>query len=165
MLRSIARPTDWFTLGCTTSSAAMVANTGSAPGTMKLATTQAAIIAIAVFATCRNGTRVDVRMFAGIRRATVPGYRAQPAATVSASTPEVPRKRPYVAALRRSCARCVDVNAASGTASTVTPPVPARRRQVPTIRPRATTMGANTPFPPGTTTDAFSASRTGDRSW
>src|SRR5689334_15952842 len=71
--RSMARPTDWFTLGCTTSSAAMVANTGSSPCTNRLAAAQARIIATAVFTTCRNGARELARMVFG--RAIAAGSR------------------------------------------------------------------------------------------
>ena len=62
--RSIALPRDWLTLGCTTSSAAIAANTGSGPGISQPATSQAAIVAIDAFATCRIGTRFVARSVA-----------------------------------------------------------------------------------------------------
>ncbi len=59
--RSTALPSDWLTLGCTTSSAAIAANTGSGPGISHPATSQAAMVATDAFATCRIGTRFVAR--------------------------------------------------------------------------------------------------------
>ncbi|GAB3632009.1 hypothetical protein GCM10027421_13620 [Microbacterium shaanxiense] len=60
-LRSIAFVNDWFTLGSTTSSAAIAANTGSGPGTSQPAISQAPIVATADFTTCSKGARFALR--------------------------------------------------------------------------------------------------------
>ena len=85
--RSIARPTDWLTLGCTTSSAAIVAKIGSSPWTKKLASPQAATIATAVFTTWRNGARVLVRIVAG---SAMPGGSRRRVERVRATPPRYP---------------------------------------------------------------------------
>ena len=62
MLRSTALASDWFRLGCTTSSAAIAAKTEAGRGSSAPATSQAATVATADFATCRIGLRWDARM-------------------------------------------------------------------------------------------------------
>jgi hypothetical protein len=59
--RSTALVSDWFTLGCTTSRAAIAANTGGWPGRSAPASSHAAAVAIADFATWRIGLRWDAR--------------------------------------------------------------------------------------------------------
>ena len=67
MLRSSAFDSDWLTLGCTTSSAAIAANTGSCPGKTKPAISHAAMVAAADFTTCSRGERWEARIAAGMR--------------------------------------------------------------------------------------------------
>ena len=59
--RSMALPKDWFTLGCTTSSAAIAAKIGSGPGMSQPVISQAAIVATAAFSTWSSGMRRDAR--------------------------------------------------------------------------------------------------------
>ena len=59
--RSIALPNDWFTLGCTTSSAAIAAKIGSGPGITQLVMSHAAIVATEALSTCSTGMRLDAR--------------------------------------------------------------------------------------------------------
>lgn len=67
MLRSSAFDSDWLTLGCTTSRAAIAANTGSCPGTTHPASSHAAIVAAADFTTCSRGERFEARIAAWMR--------------------------------------------------------------------------------------------------
>jgi hypothetical protein len=60
-LRSIALANDWFTLGSTTSRAAIAANTGSGPGTSQPAISHAPMVATADFTTCSRGARFALR--------------------------------------------------------------------------------------------------------
>ena len=69
MLRSSAFDSDWFTLGCTTSSAAIAANTGSCAGKTQPAISHAAIVAAADLTTCSSGERWEARIAAGMRMA------------------------------------------------------------------------------------------------
>ena len=66
-LRSSAFDSDWLTLGCTTRSAAIAANTGSGPGISQPAISQAAMVAAADFSTCSRGARRADRIAAGKR--------------------------------------------------------------------------------------------------
>ncbi len=50
-VRSTALANDWFRLGCTTSSAAIAAKTGSGPGSSHPASSHAATVATADFST------------------------------------------------------------------------------------------------------------------
>ncbi len=67
MLRSSAFDSDWFTLGCTTSSAAIAAKTGSCAGNTHPAISHAAIVAAADFTTCSSGERWEARIAVGMR--------------------------------------------------------------------------------------------------
>ncbi|OUD85784.1 hypothetical protein BC477_15355 [Clavibacter michiganensis subsp. michiganensis] len=60
-LRSTALPKVWLMLGCTTSSAAIVAKMGSCAGSRAMQTNQAMIAATDVLTTWTNGIRVVVR--------------------------------------------------------------------------------------------------------
>ena len=61
MLRSIPFASDWFTLGCTTRSAAMAANIGKGCCNSRFESSQATIAATDVLTTCNRGLRADCR--------------------------------------------------------------------------------------------------------